>query len=89
VGVWAQRPPEPHAVLLKLAFSSGLLVGQTPGDALYAAQNSAQTDPDIPRSASEATQGKARRKWQLYSGLSIELKRKITLPTKHLRQLHD
>ena len=47
----------------------------------------AQPTPDAP-SRTETAHSQARRKWQLYSGLFIVLKRKITLAAKRLR-LHN
>jgi hypothetical protein len=85
----SQQQMEQMAALVMLAFTIGLLVGERLRDALYGAPDSAHPDPNTPRTATEAAQGKAQRKWQLYSGLFIVLKRKIALPAKRLRQLHN
>jgi hypothetical protein len=85
----SQRQMEQMAALVMLAFTIGLLVGETLRDTLYGAPESAQANSDMPGSATETTQSKARRKWLLYSGLFIVLKRKTTLPAKRLRQLHN
>jgi hypothetical protein len=85
----SQQHMEQMAALVMLAFTIGFLVGETLRDALYGANESTQTDPnpDASHSVTETAQSKARRKWQLYSGLFIVLKRKITLPAKRLRVL--
>jgi len=85
----SQQQMEQMAALVMLAFTIGLLVGETLRDVLYGAPDSAQTNPDAPGPATETAQSKARRKWLLYSGLFIVLKRKIALPAKRLCQLHN
>jgi len=83
----SQLQMEQMAALVMLAFTIGFLVGETLRDALYGAPESTQTDPDTPQSVTETAQSKTRRKWQLYSGLFVVLKRKTTLPAKQLRLL--
>jgi hypothetical protein len=85
----SQQHMEQMAALVMLAFTIGFLVGETLRDALYGAPERPQTDPDpdAPQSVTETAQSKTRRKWRLYSGLFIALKRKITLPAKRLRTL--
>ncbi len=83
----SQRQMEQMAALVMLAFTIGLLVGETLRDALYGAPATTQTDAANPPTLTETAPSKTRRKWQLYSGLFIVLKRKITLPAKRLRTL--
>jgi hypothetical protein len=85
----SQQQMEQMAALIMLAFTIGLLVGETLGDTLYGAPDSVQTNSQTPGPAAEAAQVNVRRKWLLYSGLFILLKRKITLPARQLRQLHN
>jgi hypothetical protein len=83
----SQQHMEQMAALVMLAFTIGLLVGETLRDALYGPADNAQTQPNSSHSAAEPTYSQARRKWQLYSGLFILLKSKIALPPKRPRQL--
>ncbi len=83
----SQQQMEQMAALVMLAFTIGLLVGETLRDALYGAPATTQTDAADPPAVTETAQSKTRRKWQLYSGLFIVLKRKITLPARQLRTL--
>ncbi len=77
------------AALVMLAFAIGFLSGEAVRDELYDAPDAAQTAPATGPVATEPPQTKTRRKWQLYSGLFIVLKRKITLSNKRLRQLQN
>ena len=77
------------AALVMLAFPIGFLSGEAVRDELYGAPDAAQTAPATGPGATESPQTKTRRKWQLYSGLFIVLKRKITLSNKRLRQLQN
>jgi hypothetical protein len=80
---------EQMVALVMLAFTIGLLVGEAIRDELYGAPDNAQSDPLAPQPAAETAQTQARRKWQLYSGLFIVLKRRVTLPAKRLRDLQN
>lgn len=84
----SQSHMEQMAALVMLAFTIGFLSGEAVRDELYGAPDAPQAAPTEPAVA-ETTQTKARRKWQLYSGLFIVLKRKIALSNKRLRQLQN
>jgi hypothetical protein len=84
----SQAHMEQMAALVMLAFTIGFLNGEAVRDELYGAPDAPQTAPTEPPAA-ETPQTKARRKWQLYSGLFIVLKRKIALSNKRLRQLQN
>ena len=83
----SQQHMEQMAALVMLAFTIGLLTGEALRDALYGGPATTPTQDANPSSASEMAHTNARRKWQLYSGLFIVLKRKIRLPRKRLREL--
>lgn len=83
----SQQHMEQMAALVMLAFTIGFLSGEAVRDELYGTPEASQTG--TAPAAAETAQIKARRKWQLYSGLFIVLKRKITLPNKRLRQLQN
>jgi hypothetical protein len=83
----SQQHMEQMAALVMLAFTIGFLVGETVRDELYGAPDATQTEDTTPHAAPDTAQTKARRKWQLYSGLFIVLKRKIELSNRRLRQL--
>ena len=84
----SQQHMEQMAALVMLAFTLGYLVGEAVRDELYgpppAAETAAATAP-----MTETAQSKVQRKWQLYSGLFIVLKRKIALSNKRLRDLQN
>jgi hypothetical protein len=83
----SQQHMEQMAMLTMLAYAVGLLVGETLRDELYP-----PPDPAAPPASSPLTTNKstARRcKWQMYSGLFILLKQKLSLPADRLRQLID
>ena len=82
----SQQHMEQMAALVMLAFTIGFLSGEAVRDELYGAPDTPQTAPTGPATV-ETPQTRARRKWQLYSGLFIVLKRKIALSNKRLRQL--
>ena len=84
----SQQHMEQMAALVMLAFTIGFLSGEAVRDELYGAPDAPQTAAPGP-AETETTQTKAHRKWQLYSGLFIVLKRKITLSKKRLRQLQN
>jgi hypothetical protein len=84
----SQAHMEQMAALVMLAFTIGCLSGEAVRDELYGAPDAPQTAP-TGSAAAETPQTTARRKWQLYSGLFIVLKRKITLSNKRLRQLQN
>ena len=84
----SQHHMEQMATLVMLAFTIGFLSGEAVRDELYGAPDTPQTET-TGSTAAKTAQSKARRKWQLYSGLFIVLKRKITLSKKRLRQLQD
>src|SRR5512137_1036231 len=79
----SQSHMEQMAALVMLAFTIGFLSGEAVRDELYGAPDAPQAAPTEP-TAAETTQTTARRKWQLYSGLFIVLKRKIALSNKRL-----
>ena len=81
-----QRHMEQMVALVLLAYTIGLLVGEAVRDALYGAPSErGQTCPGV----AAAAQTSVHRKWRLYSGLFIFLKRKDPLPRRRLRQLLD
>jgi Transposase DDE domain len=83
----SQQHMEQMAALVMLAFTIGFLTGEAVRDELYGAPTATQAENTVPSSVSETAQAKARRKWQLYSGLFIVLKRKMTLTKKRFREL--
>jgi hypothetical protein len=85
----SQAHMEQMAALVMLAFTIGFLSGEAVRDELYGAADAPQAATATGPSATETTQTNARRKWQLYSGLFIVLKRKISLSKKRLRQLQN
>jgi hypothetical protein len=84
----SQAHMEQMAALVMLAFTIGFLSGEAVRDELFGAPDAPQAATTGP-AAAETPQTKARRKWQLYSGLFIVLKRKISLSNKRLRQLQN
>jgi hypothetical protein len=80
---------EQMAALVMLAFTIGFLTGEALRDELYGAPTTAQTDPDLPQTTPDTPHRQGRRKWQLYSGLFILLKRKIALADERVQELHD
>lgn len=84
----SQTHMEQMAALVMLAYSIGLLTGETLRDALFGAPASTPPDPDAPQAGTETAQSKLRRKWQTYSGLFILLKLKLNLKAQRLRELH-
>jgi len=74
----SQAHLEQMAALVMLAFTIGVLYGETLRDELYGPA----ADPQ-----SASAHRTRQRKWQAYSGLFILLKHKFTLPAKRLRQL--
>ena len=85
----SQQHMEQMAALVMLAFTIGLLTGEAIHDELYGGPAATPTQDADPSSASETAHASARRKWQLYSGLFIVLKRKIVLPRKRVRELFN
>ena len=84
----SQQHLEQMAALVMLAFTIGILAGETLRDALYGPPATIQTTSTEPQSVTETAQSKVRRKWQLYSGLFLVLKHHLTLSAKQLRLLH-
>ncbi len=83
----SQQHMEQMAALVMLAFTIGFLTGEAIRDELYGGPVATSTQDAGPSSARAMAHSNARRKWQLYSGLFIVLKRKIMLPRKRLREL--
>jgi hypothetical protein len=83
----SQQHMEQMAALVMLAFTIGFLTGEALRDELYGGPAATPPQAVGPSSASETAHTSAHRKWQLYSGLFIVLKRKIMLPRKRLRAL--
>ncbi len=83
----SQQHMEQMAALVMLAFTIGYLTGETLRDALYGDPNTAQLDPHQPQAATDTPQSQRGRKWRLYSGLFIVLKRKIALADERLQEL--
>jgi hypothetical protein len=78
----SQQHMEQMAALVMLAFAIGKVAGETLRDALYGTPEAVQTAPADPPTQPETPQSHVRRKWQLYSGLFLVLKHKITLPAR-------
>jgi hypothetical protein len=79
----SQQHMEQMATLTLITYAVGLLVGEALRDELYG-------PPPPPADSTPAAKPTARqRKWQLYSGLFILLKHKLTLDTQRWRQLLD
>lgn len=85
----SQQHMEQMAALVMLAFTIGFLTGEAVRDVLYGDPNTTQRDPDRPQAAADTPQSQGRRKWQLYSGLFIVLRRKIALADERLQELHN
>jgi hypothetical protein len=83
----SQQHMEQMAALTMLAYAVGLLVGETLRDELYPPPSPEAPPTSLPPTTNTPT---ARRcKWQMYSGLFILLKQKLSLPADRWRQLID
>jgi hypothetical protein len=80
----SQEHMEQMVALVLLAYTIGLLLGETLRDAEFGAPENAETHPARP----ETPEAKLRRKWQLYSGLFLLLRRRITLRAAEFRRRH-
>jgi len=84
----SQHHMEQMAALVMLAFTIGLLTGETLRDALYGAPEHTHVDAADPQIPTKTAHRKVRRKSELYSGLFLVLKRKLTLPAKQWHLIH-
>jgi hypothetical protein len=84
----SQHHMEQMAALVMLAFTIGILAGETLRDALYGLPETTQTQPAHAHRVTETVQSQIRRKWQGYSGLFLILKHKRILSAKQLRLLY-
>jgi hypothetical protein len=84
----SQHHMEQMAALVMLAFTIGILAGETLRDALYGLPETTQTHPAHAQRVTETVQSQIRRKWQGYSGLFLILKHKRILSAKQLRLLY-
>jgi len=82
-----QRHMEQMAALVLIAYTIGLLFGEALRDELFGPPEGEPTAPQTASPAADTPKARRRRKWQLYSGLFILLKQKITLSAKTLRRL--
>lgn len=83
----SQQSMEQVVALVMLAFTIGLLTGETLREALFDHPNQAQAQSHSPQASTPTPPSPYYRKWKLYSGLFIVLKRKITLPDERLQDL--
>jgi len=79
----SQQHMEQMAALTLITYAIGLLIGEALRDELYG------PPPPVTHSSADAKPSARQRKWQLYSGLFILLKHKLSLSRKRLRQLVD
>jgi hypothetical protein len=84
----SQQHMEQMAALTMLAYAVGLLVGETLRDELYPPPAPPALQPTSAAPAPDRSPAR-RCKWQMYSGLFVLLKQKLTLPAARLRQLID
>lgn len=84
----SQHHMEQMAALVMLAFTIGILAGETLRDALYGLPETTQTHAAHAQRVTETVQSQIRRKWQGYSGLFLILKHKRILSAKQLRLLY-
>lgn len=84
----SQKHMEQMASLTMLAYAVGLLVGETLRDALYPPPPPPDAQPASPPASTDKSTAR-RCKWQMYSGLFVLLKQKLSLPADRLRQLID
>ena len=82
----SQQHLEQMAALVMIAFTIGALFGEALRDELYGPAADPQA---IPAPGAAPAHNARHRKWQCYSGLFILLKRKLPLPAKRLRLLHN
>ena len=84
----SQHHMEQMAALTLIAYAVGLLVGETLRDELYPPPPPPQDQPSSLPAPTDRTAPR-RCKWQMYSGLFILLKQKLSLPAERLAQLID
>jgi hypothetical protein len=84
-----QSNMEQMAALTLIAYAVGLLVGERLRDELYGPPPDTQANSQAAPDSTEPQTPHRRHKWQLYSGLFILLKHKLSLSRQRLRQLVD
>jgi hypothetical protein len=84
-----QSNMEQMAALTLITYAVGLLVGERLRDELYGPPPNTQANTLVAPDSTEPQPHPHRHKWQLYSGLFILLKHKLSLSRKRLRQLID
>ena len=84
-----QSNMEQMAALTLIAYAVGLLVGERLRDELYGPAPNTQANSHEAPDSTEPQPPPRRHKWQLYSGLFILLKHKLSLSRQRLRQLID
>jgi hypothetical protein len=84
----SQQHMEQMAALTMLAYTVGLLVGETLRDVLYPPPAPADAQPASPSVPTDRVAAR-RCKWQMYSGLFVLLKQKLSLPAERLALLAD
>jgi hypothetical protein len=83
----SQQRMEQMAALILIAYTIGLLFGEALRDELFGPPDQEPTDPQVESPAADTPKTPKRRKWQLYSGLFILLKHKVTLSAKTWHRL--
>jgi hypothetical protein len=83
----SQQHMEQMAALVMLAFTIGFLTGEALRDDLYGTPDTPRPAADTAPTPAATAPANTRRKWQLYSGLFIVLKRKTTLTDERLQEL--
>lgn len=83
----SQRHMEQMAALVLMAYTIGLLVGEAIRDELFGPPEDELSEPNAGQPPASTPKIRKRRKWQLYSGLFILLKQKVSLPAKTLCRL--
>jgi hypothetical protein len=78
----SQEHMEQMAALTMIIYAIGLIIGETLRDALYPPPQATAEPPGAPSSTRRCT-------WEIYSGLFILLKQKLTLSAEHVPELVD
>lgn len=82
-----QQHMEQMVALVLIAYTIGLLLGEALRDELFGPPEDESGQPGTGQLLASSPKVRKRRKWQLYSGLFILLKQKVTLSAKTWRRL--